>query len=260
MFERGDYKRAHFIYRNELSPIGDKYAQYMVGFMTLTGLGVREDPVLASAWYRVAAERKTAPFIAVRDDLNRRLDAIEMERSDVLYLRLRREFSDIVVRMREVREDFELLHGGQTGSRTSRSGSPVIIVKTSRGFEYVVGRLSQRSDTAHAETPEFHRQDARRLERVDADNITSSRSQCARGPGHVLRGGRRRSLIHASESTLGWSESATQNLRELCEYLARHVRIAVKPLRNPVERSHDRIARHPDVAGGDAAVFDTPFE
>lgn len=131
LFEREDYKRAHFIYLNELAPIGDKYAQYMVGFMTLTGLGVREDLVLASAWYRLAAERDTAEFIAVRDDLIRRLDTVEMGRSDELYLRLRREYSDIAVRMREVREDFELLQGGDgpTGSRTGMSSSPVIIVK-----------------------------------------------------------------------------------------------------------------------------------
>jgi hypothetical protein len=135
LFEREDYKRAHFIYLNELAPIGDKYAQYMVGFMTLTGLGVREDPVLASAWYRLAAERDTAEFIAVREDLFRRLDSIEMERSDELYLRLRREYSDIAVRMREVREDFELLQGGSgpTGSRTGISSSPVIIVKPGDG-------------------------------------------------------------------------------------------------------------------------------
>jgi len=173
LFERGDYKRAHLIYRNELAPIGDKYAQYMVGFMTLTGLGAREDPVLASAWYRVAAERKTAPFIAVRDDLNRRLDAIDMERSDELYVRLRAEFSDIVVRMREVREDYELLNDGPTGSRTSRSSSPVIVVKPREGssmsmeaYRGEVTRRMQKHLNFIVRTLE--------IERVDVDNITSS--------------------------------------------------------------------------------------
>ncbi len=47
LFERGDYERAYFIYRNELAPAGDKYAQYMVGFMHLTGMGIDEDPVAA---------------------------------------------------------------------------------------------------------------------------------------------------------------------------------------------------------------------
>lgn len=137
LFEREDYTRAHFIYLNELAPIGDKYAQYMVGFMTLTGLGVREDSVLASAWYRLAAERDTAEFIAVRDDLIRRLDTLDMERSDDHYLRLRREYSDIAVRMREVREDFELLQGeeegGLTGSRTGITSSPVLMIKPNEG-------------------------------------------------------------------------------------------------------------------------------
>jgi hypothetical protein len=173
LFEREDYKRAHFIYRNELAPIGDKYAQYMVGFMTLSGLGVREDSVLASAWYRLAAERRTAPFIAVRDDLNRRLDAVDMERSDELYLRLRAEFSDIVVRMREVREDYELLNDGPTGSRTSRTSSPVIVVKPREGssmsleaYRGEVTRRMQKHLNFIVKTLE--------IERVDADNITSS--------------------------------------------------------------------------------------
>ncbi len=43
VYERTDYDRAFFIYRNELAPIGDKYGQYMVGFMYLTGKGVEED-------------------------------------------------------------------------------------------------------------------------------------------------------------------------------------------------------------------------
>ena len=173
LFERGDYKRAHLIYRNELAPIGDKYAQYMVGFMNMTGLGVREDPVLASAWYRLAAERHTAPFIAVRDDMNRRLDTVDMERSDEIYLRLRREFCDIAVRMREVREDYELLQGGATGSRTSRSSSPVIVVKPREGssmsmdaYRGEVTRRMQKHLDFIARTLE--------IERVDSDNITSA--------------------------------------------------------------------------------------
>ena len=43
VYERTDYERAFFIYSRELAPIGDKYGQYMVGFMYLTGKGVEED-------------------------------------------------------------------------------------------------------------------------------------------------------------------------------------------------------------------------
>jgi TPR repeat protein len=60
LYERGDYKRAHFIYSNELARQGDKYAQYMTGYMYLMGQGVEEDPVKAVAWYRIAAERHLA--------------------------------------------------------------------------------------------------------------------------------------------------------------------------------------------------------
>ena len=133
LFDEGEYKRAHFIYLKELAPIGDKYAQYMVGFMTLHGLGVAEDPVTASAWYRLAAERETPEFIAVRDDVLRRLDTVDMQRSDEIYSRLRLEFSDIVVHMRGVRKNFEELHGETTGSRITGSSSPVMIVRPRDG-------------------------------------------------------------------------------------------------------------------------------
>ena len=175
LFEREDYQRAYIIYRNELAPIGDKYAQYMVGFMSMTGLGVHEDPVLASAWYRLAAERDTAEFIAVRDDLHRRLDAIDMERSDGIYLRLRREYSDIAVRMREVRKDYELLRmgSGPTGTRMGRSSSPVIIVKPREGssmsldaYQHEVGRRMQKHLNFIVRALE--------IERVDADKLGST--------------------------------------------------------------------------------------
>ena len=62
LFEERNYDRAFFIYRNELAPIGDKYSQYMVGFMYLTGKGVEPSRVMATAWYRLAAERGTKEF------------------------------------------------------------------------------------------------------------------------------------------------------------------------------------------------------
>ena len=67
LFDAGEFERAFFIYRNELSPLGDKYAQYMVGFMYQTGLGVDDDIVAAAAWYQLAAERDTREFVVVRD-------------------------------------------------------------------------------------------------------------------------------------------------------------------------------------------------
>ncbi|MBT8103624.1 MAG: hypothetical protein KJO95_11695 [Gammaproteobacteria bacterium] len=99
LFERGEFERAFFIYRNELAPVGDKYAQYMVGYMHLVGKGTDENPVVASAWYRLAAERGTPEFMAVRDQLMRDLQADERRRSDFEYLRLRHEYSDLAILM-----------------------------------------------------------------------------------------------------------------------------------------------------------------
>jgi hypothetical protein len=127
LFQREHYRRAHVIYLNDLAPIGDKYAQYMLGFMSLSGFGVEQDHVLASAWYRLAAERgEPAEFVAIRDELLEQLDEVDRRRSDALYLRLRGEYSDIAIRMREARKIFEDLEQVTTGSRLG--GSPLTAV------------------------------------------------------------------------------------------------------------------------------------
>ncbi|MCH8277932.1 MAG: SEL1-like repeat protein, partial [Proteobacteria bacterium] len=59
LFGAGNFERAFFLYRYDLAPLGDKYAQYMVGFLYLSGMGVEKDSTIASAWYRLAAERGT---------------------------------------------------------------------------------------------------------------------------------------------------------------------------------------------------------
>ncbi len=95
VYERTQYERAFFIYRNELAPIGDKYGQYMVGYMCLAGKGVPEDRVAASAWYRLAAERGTNEFVRARDGLVKALDAEQKARSDRLFIELRKEYGDL---------------------------------------------------------------------------------------------------------------------------------------------------------------------
>ncbi len=132
LFEQGEYLRAHFIYRNELAPIGDKYAQYMVGFMYLTGTGVDEDPVLASAWYRLAAERSYKEFINERDQILKVFTEIDLVRSDSLYLQLRREYSDVVLLLDLIDADLGSIRA-RTGSRLSGGGSPVTIVDARSG-------------------------------------------------------------------------------------------------------------------------------
>lgn len=132
VYERTDYKRAFFIYRFELAPIGDKYAQYMVGYMYLTGKGVAEDNIAASAWYRLAAERDIKEFIYVSDKLMESLDADEKARSDQLFLDLRHKYGDLALLLLAVQSDYDILRS-RTGSRLSAGSSPMTIISLNSG-------------------------------------------------------------------------------------------------------------------------------
>lgn len=146
LFERGDYRRAYTIYLNDLAPIGDKYAQYMLGYMCLGGLGVEQDTELAAAWYRLAAERgEPDEFVAIRDELLGKLDAADRARSDQFYLRLRREYSDIAISMREAIEEFENLPQASTGSLLGNASSAVTIVEPRAGGSATGEALVQRT-------------------------------------------------------------------------------------------------------------------
>ena len=127
VYERTDYKRAFFIYRNELVPIGDKYGQYMVGFMYLTGKGIAEDRVTASAWYRLAAERHTKEFVRASDQIMATLSDVQRAESDRQYIELRKQYGDLVLLAKAIREDYEELRS-RTGSRLSADSSPVSVV------------------------------------------------------------------------------------------------------------------------------------
>ena len=109
LFERGSYERAYFIYRNELAPLGDKYAQYMVGFMNLTGKGTEKDRIAASAWLRIAAERGTPEFVKVRDLVLRDLQPAELEQSNQMYKEFRHEFSDLAILLASIKLNHEEL-------------------------------------------------------------------------------------------------------------------------------------------------------
>jgi len=124
LFERGEYERAYLIYRNELAPLGDKYAQYMVGYMHLTGMGAERDPALASAWYRLAAERGTPEFIALRDQVMQELPAEQLVQSDALYRQLRHDYSDLAVLLRSIKHH---VHELQARAGTGVTGTPASI-------------------------------------------------------------------------------------------------------------------------------------
>lgn len=177
LYERGEFKRAYFIYRNELVPIGDKYAQYMVGYMHLTGMGAKQDDAAALAWYRLAAERGTPEFVAVRNQLMHDLENEEVERSDARYRELRREFGDLVLLLATIRSNLGELEA-RTGSRlASDSGSMTVVEASSAsrshsGVNYY-GRIRQQLQTRLqmlAEIGDFPDMETN-PDRVDIDDV-----------------------------------------------------------------------------------------
>jgi TPR repeat protein len=109
LFEKGDYERAYFIYREELVPLGDEYAQYMVGYMTLVGKGVPGDLIAGSAWYRLAAERGDSAFVQSSNEVLRLLNEEQRKLSDQRYLELRREYSDVMIVANLIEKDLDAL-------------------------------------------------------------------------------------------------------------------------------------------------------
>lgn len=144
LYERGDYKRAHFIYSNELARQGDKYAQYMTGYMYLMGRGVEEDPVKASSWYRIAAERHAPEFIAVRDQVMETLNDEQRARSDEFYVELRKEYSDIVVVMGLLADDLRSMKSLRTGSRLPANATSVVVIDPKSGRAVSADHLRSR--------------------------------------------------------------------------------------------------------------------
>lgn len=129
LFAAGEFKRAFFIYRNELVPLGDKYAQYMVGFMYQSGIGVDADPISAAAWYQLAAERGTREFVIVRDRFLQVMDQSDAEKSKQLYKELRLKYCDMAVLLSSIKRNVKDLQG-ITGSRIGGQTSPVIVIES----------------------------------------------------------------------------------------------------------------------------------
>ena len=133
LYRDGHWERAHFIYVNELAARGDKYAQYMAGYMSLEGRGVERDPVRAAAWYRLAAESGAPEFVRVRDTLLESLDEDSLEASDAIYIELRRQYSDLALMLGLIRREREALEEPATGSRLATSAFPVTIYDPQTG-------------------------------------------------------------------------------------------------------------------------------
>ena len=147
LYRDGHWDRAYFIYVNELAAIGDKYAQYMAGYMSLTGKGVSQDAITASAWYRLAAERGSQEFVAVRDKLLAAMSEPDREKSDAAYLALRREYSDLVLVLRYLREEREFLKAKPPGFRLTGDLSSVTVVDPATGTKVTRSEYMRRIDS-----------------------------------------------------------------------------------------------------------------
>jgi hypothetical protein len=151
LYRKGHWERAHFIYVNELAARGDKYSQYMAGYMCLHGKGVERDKIRASAWFRLAAERDGQEFVAVRDQILESMSEEEKLASDAMFVELRRSYSDLVLMLDEIAEDRNAMDESPTGSRLSGSASSITVIDPKRGdaigrSEYV-RRLNKRMQT-----------------------------------------------------------------------------------------------------------------
>lgn len=116
IYTAGDFERALLIYEKELSPIGDKYAQYMVGYMHLHAEGTEQNNAEALAWFRLAAERGTPLLEQVRDEMTERATAADIARSDEIFLELWKSMGDRVLLLGLIQRDMDRLRE-QTGTR-----------------------------------------------------------------------------------------------------------------------------------------------
>lgn len=133
LYQGGHFERAYFIYVNELAAIGDKYAQYMAGYMCLHGQGMQEDPVAASAWYRLAAERGAPEFVAVRDNLLESMSEEDRIRSDERFVALRLEYGDVVLALDHLQKERRQVAGRVTGSLLGEGVGPVTVLDPNAG-------------------------------------------------------------------------------------------------------------------------------
>ena len=168
LYRAGHWERAYFIYVNELAAVGDKYAQYMAGYMWSNGKGVPRDTVRASAWYRIAAERGAPEFVDVRDELLESMSEAQRLESDRHYIALRQKYSDLVLALGILRKEREILNESLTGSRLSGGSSAVTIIDPRTGMtisrrEYVRRLESRMKPRLDAITSEIG------IEEVEAD-------------------------------------------------------------------------------------------
>jgi hypothetical protein len=150
LYDDGDYKRAMLIYEKDLAPLGDKYAQYMVGYMHLSGKSVPADKAKALAWYRLAAERGEAALTMARDTLRKSMTDDELAQSHDQFIELWKKLGDTKLILDLIRKDLKDL-GVRTGSRIpgANSGRLTIVSMTGEDagneyYEHLRDRINNR--------------------------------------------------------------------------------------------------------------------
>ena len=133
LYVSGQHQRAYFIYRKELAPRGDKYAQYMIGYMHFTGASVPEDQAVALAWYRLAAERGEPSIELARNELQKSLTPTQIAAAEGLFAELKRELSDRVLIYALVQQDLEILRNS-AGRGPSKGSSNMLVIDRRYGY------------------------------------------------------------------------------------------------------------------------------
>ncbi len=116
LYEQGEFERAMMIYKEDLAPKGDKYAQYTIGYMYLAGQGVPQNKASALAWYRLAAERGAPALVQARDELWKSLTAEKIAESSRIFADLWQKMGDNRILLGLIRADISEL-SAQTGTR-----------------------------------------------------------------------------------------------------------------------------------------------
>jgi len=133
LYAEQEYERSLIIYQRELAPFGDKYAQYMVGFMNYRGQGVEANRPAALAWFRLAAERSDPPFIEARDALFNIMPLEEVVESNQIFVELWRQLSDSQLLLELVRQDLKILRARGSTRVPGSNASSISMVNVQDG-------------------------------------------------------------------------------------------------------------------------------
>lgn len=169
-YERGSFEYAYRLYLKGLVWRGDKYAQYMVGYMLANGQGVPRDPVAGSAWMHLAAERGHARLTEAYQRSLAGLSQDEIEQANQLYQELVSDFGDRHIVARLVRDDRRSLRMA-TGSRVGKTSALMLGFDAMRHYDSVHERMKIRMEYLEGNVV-LHE-----LELIEDESIEETQSQ-----------------------------------------------------------------------------------